>query len=201
MRWLEWIQTLTTISQRGLTYSKDPFDRENYELLRALCAEMLVSGAPTEPPAAHAILSAQSGYPTPKVDVRAVVVRDGKVLFVKESQDGRWALPGGWADLGVSPGEMAAKEVREESGFEVRATRLLAVFGKKVDPRSVFSVYKLIFECELLGGAARTSHETSEVDFFPRQALPELSQHRTHPRHLEVVFSRLDDRSLPTWFE
>ena len=200
MRWLEWIQTLTTVSQRGLAYSKDPYDRDNYELLRALCAEMVLHGAP-EPVVAKALLSAQTGYPTPKVDVRAAVVRDGQLLLVKETQDGKWALPGGWADLGVSPADMAAKEVREEAGFEVKATRLLGVFGKRVNDASIFSVYKLIFQCELVGGEARTSHETSDVRFFPRDALPELSMHRTHPRHLEVVFARLDDASLPAFFE
>jgi len=200
MRWLEWIQTLTTVSQRGLAYSKDPYDRDNYELLRTLCAEMVMHGAPAALDA-KAILSAQAGYPTPKVDVRAAVVRDGQLLLVKETQDGRWALPGGWADLGVSPAEMAAKEVREEAGFEVKATRLLGVFGKRVNDASLFSVYKLIFQCELIGGAARTSHETSDVRFFTRDALPELSMNRTHPRHLEVVFARLDDSSLPAFFE
>jgi ADP-ribose pyrophosphatase YjhB (NUDIX family) len=201
MRWLEWIQTLTTISQRGLAYSKDPYDRENYELVRALCAEMIAMGSGAPLADMVSALASQSGYPTPKVDVRAAVVREGRLLLVKETQDGRWALPGGWADLGVSPGEMAAKEVREEAGFEVRATRLLALFGRKLDPKSVFSVYKLIFHCELLGGEARPSHETSEVGFFARDALPELSQHRTHPRHLEAVFARLDDPGLPTFFE
>lgn len=201
MRWLEWIQTLTTVTQRGLAYSKDPYNHKNYELLRALTSEMASHGATLARDEIHALLSAESGYPTPKVDVRAVVPKDGAVLLVKETQDGRWALPGGWADLGVSPAQMAAKEVREEAGLEVRATRLLGVFGKQQDSRSVFSVYKLVFECELLGGEPRTSHETSEVGWFTRDALPALSMHRTHPRHLEAVFARLDDRSLPAFFE
>jgi ADP-ribose pyrophosphatase YjhB (NUDIX family) len=201
MRWLEWIQTLTTISQRGLAYSKDPYDRENYELLRAMCAEMITHGSGASMHDTVSALASQTGYPTPKVDVRAVVVREGRLLLVKETQDGKWALPGGWADLGVSPAEMAAKEVREEAGFEVKASRLLAVFGRKLDPRSVFSVYKLIFQCELVGGEARVSHETSEVAFFAKDALPELSQHRTHPRHLDAIFARLDDPTLPTFFE
>lgn len=201
MRWLQWLQTLTTVSQRGLTYSRDPYDRENYEVLRTLCAEMAAQGTTLAASEVHAVLSAETGYPTPKVDVRAVVARDGAVLLVKETQDGRWALPGGWADLGVSPAEMAAKEVREEAGLEVKATRLLGVFGKQVEEKSVFSVYKLIFECALVGGVERTSHETSEVGWFRRDHLPELSSHRTHQRHLEAVFARLDDPSLPAAFE
>lgn len=201
MAWLKWLQTLTTVSQRGLAYSKDPYDLENYTKVREVCAEMAEHGAVEGAPAARPILDAQTGYPTPKVDVRAVVVKNGQLLFVKETQDGKWALPGGWADLGVSPAEMAAKEVHEEAGFEVKATRLLGVFGKQVDSQRVFSVYKLIFLCELIGGAAQPSHETSEVGFFARDALPPLSMHRTHPRHLEQIFLRLDDPTVPTYFE
>ncbi|MCA2981496.1 MAG: NUDIX hydrolase [Myxococcaceae bacterium] len=201
MRWLEWVQTLTTVSQRGLAYSKDPYDRENYELVRALCAEMIALGSGAPLTDTLSALTNQTGYPTPRVDVRAAVAHDGRVLLVKETQDGRWALPGGWADLGVSPAEMAAKEVREEAGYEVRASRLLGVFGKKLDPKSVFSVYKLVFLCERVGGEARVGHETSAVGFFARDALPQLSLHRTHPRHLEAVFARLDDPTLPPFFE
>jgi ADP-ribose pyrophosphatase YjhB (NUDIX family) len=201
MPWLEWIQTLTTVSQRGLAYSKNPFDRENYELLRSLCAQMIAHSSPTKVVAVHELLSAQTGYPTPKVDVRAAVFRGHELLLVKETQDGKWALPGGWADLGVSPAEMAVKEVREESGLEVRATQLLAVFGKKPPVQNVFSVYKLIFRCEFEGGTARTSHETSDVAFFDKDQLPELSLHRTHPRHLSVIFERFENPTLPTYFE
>lgn len=201
MAWLKWLQTLTTVSQRGLAYSKDPYDLENYTKVREVCAEMAEHGAPEGMPAVRPILDAQTGYPTPKVDVRAVVVKNGQLLFVKETQDGKWALPGGWADLGVSPASVATKEVHEEAGFEVTATRLLGVFGKQLDSQRVFSVYKLIFHCELVGGAAKPSHETSEVAFFSRDALPPLSMHRTHPRHLEQIFLRLDDPTLPTYFE
>lgn len=201
MSLLKWLQTLTTVSQRGLAYSKDPYDLENYTKVREVCAEMAEHDAVEGAPAVRPILDAQTGYPTPKVDVRAVVVKNGELLFVKETQDGKWALPGGWADLGVSPAEMAAKEVHEEAGFEVKATRLLGAFGKQVDSQRVFSVYKLVFLCELIGGAAQTSHETSEVAFFSRDALPPLSMHRTHPRHLEQIFLRLDDPTLPTYFE
>ncbi len=201
MSLLKWLQTLTTVSQRGLAYSKDPYDLENYTKVREVCAEMAEHGAPDGSLPVRPILDAQTGYPTPKVDVRAVVVKNGELLFVKETQDGKWALPGGWADLGVSPAEMAAKEVHEEAGFEVKATRLLGVFGKQVDSQRVFSVYKLVFLCELIGGAAQPSHETSEVGFFARDALPPLSMHRTHPRHLEQIFLRLDDPTVPTYFE
>src|SRR6185436_6326573 len=117
--------------------------------------------------------------------------REGRVLMVRESSDGRWSLPGGWADLGLSPGQVAVKEVREESGFDVRATKLLEVVGLHPAP-SLFSVYKLFVRCELVGGEARASVETTAVEFFPRDALPELSERRTRAEHVERVFRHLD---------
>lgn len=200
MGWLDWLRTLTTVSQAGLTYSKDPFDRERYMQIKQLCAEILAaqSGKPLDE--ATGVLELEKGYPTPKVDVRGVVFRGGRVLMVRESSDGKWSLPGGWADLGLSPGQVAVKEVREESGYDVRPTKLLEVVGLHPAP-SLFSVYKLFVRCELLGGEARGSVETTAVDFFARDALPELSERRTRSDHLERVFRHLDEPDRPTGFD
>jgi ADP-ribose pyrophosphatase YjhB (NUDIX family) len=200
MNWLEWLRTLTTVSQAGLAYSKDPFDRERYEQLKCLCAEIVAahSGQPLSD--AQRLLEVEKGYPTPKVDVRGVVFRNGRVLMVRESSDGRWSLPGGWADLGLSPAQVAVKEVLEETGFTVRATKLLEVTGVHPAP-SLFSVYKLFLRCELVGGEAATSHETTAVDFFARDALPELSERRTRREHLERVFRHFDEPDRPTGFD
>src|SRR5262249_7653909 len=123
------------------------------------------------------ILRAEVGYATPKVDVRAIVPKDGKLLFVREVTDGLWALPGGWADIGSTPSEMAAREVLEETGYVVRPTKLLALLDKSKHehPRELFWVYKVFCRCELVGGAPMTSHETLEVGFFGRDELPPLS--------------------------
>jgi ADP-ribose pyrophosphatase YjhB (NUDIX family) len=200
VKWLDWLRTLTTISQAGLSYSKDPFDRERYEQLKCLCAEIIAthSGATLEEVTGH--LEIERGYPTPKVDVRAVVFKEGRVLMVRESSDGRWALPGGWADLGLSPAQVAVKECREEAGFEVRPIKLLEVCGLHPHP-SLFSVYKLFMRCEIVSGAPTPSVETTAVDFFERTSLPELSERRTRPDHLTRIFRHLDEPERPTGFD
>jgi ADP-ribose pyrophosphatase YjhB (NUDIX family) len=201
MDWLAWLQTLTSIAQRGLTYASSPYDKENYETLRAFCAEFAASASGVPVGTAQSLFAAHDGYPTPKVDVRAAVFRDGQLLFVREAADGRWALPGGWADLGVTPGEVAAKEVREECGLLVRPVKLLAALGRRTPPESLWSVYKLIVRCELEGGQLGTSHETIDARFFSRDELPELSQWRTTAEHVALVLRHHDDPHLPTSFD
>ena len=200
MKWLEWMRTLATVSKAGLAYSKDPFDRERYQQLEALCAEIVAEHSASPLAEVRGLLEAEKGYPTPKVDVRAVVFRDAKLLMVRESSDGKWALPGGWADLGLSPGQVAVKEVKEETGYAVRPVKLLEVFGLHPHP-TLFSVYKMLIRCDLLGGEAATSHETTEVGWFSREALPELSERRTRPAHLEKVFAHFDDPQRVTGFD
>lgn len=200
MKWLEWMRTLTTVSQAGLAYSKDPFDRERYQQLSMLCLEIASHHSGESLERVTGKLELEKGYPTPKVDVRAVVFRDARVLMVRESSDGRWALPGGWADLGLSPSQVAVKEVKEETGYAVKPVKLLEVIGLHPVP-SLFSVYKLLIRCELQGGEAATSHETTEVGWFSRDALPELSERRTRPDHLSRVFAHHDDPQRVTGFD
>src|ERR1019366_3441386 len=130
MDWLSWTQRLQALAQAGLTYSQGPYDRERYEELQRLAAEVLAHHTSAPFDQALAIVRAEAGYATPKVDVRTAVFQNGRVLLVRETSDGRWSLPGGWADVGDTPSEVAAREVREESGYEVRVTKLLAVLDK-----------------------------------------------------------------------
>ncbi|MBK7863254.1 MAG: NUDIX hydrolase [Archangiaceae bacterium] len=195
------MRTLTTVSQAGLTYSKDPFDRERYEQLSALCIDIAAAHAGLPREQVEGTLELGTGYPTPKVDVRAAVFDgQGRILMVRESQDGRWSLSGGWADLGLSPSEVAVKEVREETGYAVRTVKLLEVAGAHPLP-TVFSVYKLFLRCELEGGAAATSHETTEVGWFARDAIPPLSERRTRPELLQRMFVHYDEPQRPTGFD
>ena len=123
---LEWARRLQAIAQNGLTFSQDPFDRERYTQLRELVEEMLATHLQLPRTEAAALWDGERGYATPKVDVRGGIFRDTQVLLVRERSDGRWTLPGGWADAGETPSEAARREVREESGFDVEITRLLA---------------------------------------------------------------------------
>jgi ADP-ribose pyrophosphatase YjhB (NUDIX family) len=187
--WLVMGRELRAIAQIGLTFSKDPFDRQRYERIRELAASLLAQGSGTDEARVLALFRQDVGYATPKVDVRGACFRDGRVLLVREISDGCWTLPGGWADVNQTPAECVVREVREESGFESRAMKLAAVhdYRTRNPPRNVDSIYKLFFLCELTGGSARASDETSEVAFFPRQELPPLSLGRTTPAQIELM--------------
>ena len=147
--------------------------------------------------------TSQIGYATPKVDVRAAVFDDGKLLFVREKLDGGWTMPGGWVDVGNVPSEAAERETLEESGFQVKARKIIGVYdGNRISPLEVFHAFKLVFLCDLLGGAARPSDETTEVGFFGRDEIPpELSGERTKPRHIRDAYHALAHPESPTLFD
>ncbi len=192
-KWLEWAKKIQAISQTGLTYAKDVYDIERYEELRRLSVDILSNYATAGKDTIKLTFASDTGYATPKVDVRAVVFQDDQVLLVREKIDGAWALPGGWADIGYSPAEIAVKEVREEAGYDVEPVRLLAVMDKKFHghPPEPYHVYKLFIQCKIIGGEALSGVETSEVAFFDRDRLPELSQERNTEAQIQTMFEFL----------
>jgi len=135
--------------------------------------------------------------------VRGAVVREGQILLVQERTDGRWAMPGGWADVGELPSAMVAREVLEESGLEVAPRKVIGVFdaNRGGRPLELFHAYKVVFLCDELGGEPRPSDETSDVRFFPFDALPPLSSARTNARHLHEVLAHLGDPNRPAAFD
>lgn len=202
--WLETAKKLSSIAQVGLAYARDPFDRERYEMLRGIAADILAQGAGESIEAVEGLLAREEGYATPKVDVRGAVFRDGKILLVRERSDGLWTLPGGWADVCESPAANVEREVLEESGHHVRATKLAAVLDRSLHahaPPFAFHVYKLFFVCELLGGDPGTSHEISEVGFFGETEIPPLSRGRVLSEQIALMFEHSRDPSLPTRFD
>ena len=194
---------MRAIAQIGLTFSKDPFDRQRFERIRELAASLLAQGSATDESRLLAVFLEDAGYATPKVDVRGAAFRDGRLLLVREISDGHWTLPGGWADVNQTPAECVIREVREESGFECRAVKLAAVhdYRKRNPPRNVDSIYKLFFICEITGGSARASDETSEVAFFARHELPPLSLGRSTPEQIELMFTHRDHPGLAADFD
>jgi len=203
-QWLEWTKRLQAIAQIGLHFAKDPYDVERYQAVRQIAAEMLSENAGVACPLAADVFGRQTGYATPKIDVRGVVFRDDKILLVRERMDGRWSVPGGWGDVGQSPAENAVREVREESGFLVRATKLLAVFDREKhphEPHYPFHIYKLFMLCEIFGGRETTSEETDAVGFFGESELPELSLVRITPGQIQRMFEHHRDPNLPTDFD
>jgi ADP-ribose pyrophosphatase YjhB (NUDIX family) len=200
--WLAWAREIFSLSQSGLTYSGNPFDRERYKRLQEITAEMIASESEITKQSALDSFSMQAGYSTPKVDVRGAVVRDGKILLIQESADGKWAMPGGWADLGNSPASVAEREVWEESGFRVKAEKVVAVLdANRIEPMEFYHAYKIIFLCKLLGGQPRTSHETLAVDFFNPNHLPPLSINRTNESMLQEVFAHVKNPNRPAAFD
>lgn len=201
--WFDVVHRLRRIAEAGLAYSENPYDLERYKELTRLNAEIAAAGFDANVDAVEGILRAERGYPTPKVDVRAVVPRAGKVLFVKEASDGRWALPGGWADVGESASEVTVREVLEETGFIVRATKLLALLDKTKQghPGGLFWTYKAFFLCTLTGGSPRTSHETTEVGFFGKDEIPPLSLERNTEAVIRRMFEHVENPDLPADFD
>jgi ADP-ribose pyrophosphatase YjhB (NUDIX family) len=194
-RWFEWAREIQALSQSGIHYAKNDFDRQRYKRLSEISAEMTAAGSDLEYPTLVNIFNAQVGYATPRVDVRAAVFQDGKLLMVRERMDGGWTLPGGWADVGDVPSEAAEREAWEEAGFRVKARKLVGVYdANRSGPLEIFHAYKLVFLCDLIGGEAQTSIETSEVAFFTLEEIPTtLSGERTRPRHIMDVFAAYSD--------
>ena len=202
-KWLDWATRLQGIAQTGLTFARDPYDIDRYEALREIAAEMLANGSGTDLSHIRGLFADQAGYATPKVDVRGAVFQGNAILLVRERSDGGWTLPGGWADVGDSPATAVEREIAEESGYQARAVRLLALYdrNKHGHPPYAFHAYKVFFLCELTGGEARPSGETSEVGFFREDELPELSLTRVVPSQIARLFELSRHPEWPADFD
>jgi len=201
-KWIDWAREIFSLSQAGLTYSRNEFDLERYKRLQEITAEMIASQSEIAKESVLESFSMQAGYTTPKIDVRGAVIRDNRILLIQERMDGRWAMPGGWADLGNSPGSVAEREVWEESGFHVKAKKVIAVIdANRIQPMEFYHAFKIIFLCTLLNGEPRTSHETMAVDFFDLNDLPPLSMYRTDETMLHEVFEHVNNPTRPTAFD
>ena len=204
--WLTWSRELQAIAQTGLAFTRDPYDRERYVALRALASRIMAAHGDAPAERIDGLFADESGYATPKAGVRgAVFDAEGRLLMVREVADGgRWTLPGGWAEMNLTPAENVVKEIREESGFDVRVRKLAAVWDRRRQghPPAIFPVYRFFFICELLGGEAKPSLETSEIGWFSEDALPdELSLGRVLPHQIRRMFVHARDLSLPTEFD
>lgn len=201
-KWMEWAREIFSLSQSGLTYCRNEFDIQRYKRLQEITAEMIASQSDLEKQTVLESFSMQTGYSTPKIDVRGAVVHEGRILLVQERADGRWAMPGGWAELGNPPASVAEREVWEESGFRVRAEKVVAVLdANRIEPLEFYHAYKIIFLCRLVDGGPRTSYETLAVDFFEPGSLPPLSLFRTNEAMLQEVFAHVQDPQRPTAFD
>ncbi len=202
--WIGWVEQIRAIAQNGLTFSRCEFDLERYHQLQTIAHQMtaLLSEAPLAK--VEDFFLPERGYATPKVDLRAGVFKDDKILLVKERADGCWALPGGWGDVGEPPAFGVEREVREESGYTARAIKLVALRDirqhpyKQVGPHHI---YKLLFLCELTGGTAQENIEVSDIGFFAPDDLPELSLSRTLPEDIQLLLAHKQQPELATSFD
>jgi ADP-ribose pyrophosphatase YjhB (NUDIX family) len=202
-QWVSIAREMRAMAQTGLAFSADGFDQQRYRRLQELAALLLAQGSSAEGAVLLEMLRQDKGYGTPKVDVRGAAFVGGRVLMVREISDGKWTLPGGWADVNQSAGECVVREIAEESGFTARAVKLAAVYDyqKRNPPPHIDSIYKMFFICDIVGGEARASDETSEVAFFSRRQLPPLSLGRTTAAQIENMFHHREHLELATEFD
>lgn len=203
-RWLVWARALEALAQTGLHFCDNLYDIERYHAVRRIAAEMMAEQSQSELRPILDLFRHDTGYATPKVDVRAVAFRDDKILLVKERMDGKWTTPGGWADVNDPPSVSALRELHEEAGFEGRAVKLLAVYDRAMHPHEPpfpYHVYKLFFLCELTGGSPNPDSEIEEVGFFAEDELPELSITRITPQQIARFFEHHRHPEWPTDFD
>lgn len=187
--WLDWAVELQALAQAGLYYGADPYDRERYERIREIAAEMVGLQADIPLEKARDLFCCETGYQTPKLDTRAAIFQGERILLVQES-DGRWSLPGGWVDVNVSVGENAVKEVKEEAGLDVTADLVIALQDRNRHnaPPSVYGICKVFVLCSLLGGSFRPNLETLDSGWFPLNGLPELAVEKTTAEQIGMCF-------------
>jgi ADP-ribose pyrophosphatase YjhB (NUDIX family) len=202
---LGWARELQAIAQSGLAWEPREYDRQRYEQVRRVAAEMLARADGGDPERVEGILAAEAGHATPKLDVRGVVFRGDELLLVQERDGGAWSLPGGWVDVGESPSEAVAREVREESGYAVRPVKLLGLYDRdrRGFPPHLWHIWKAFFLCELEQGEQQElGYETLGARFFARGALPvPLRFEDATARELEHCFEHREHPEWPTDFD
>lgn len=200
---LDLSRRLLALAQTGLHFTAEEYDRERYQEVADIASELLAMQCAHSAQALKQTWFVEDGYSTPKIDVRGLIFRENQVLMVRERSDGKWTVPGGWADVNDSPAYAVEKEILQESGFHARACKLAAVYDRNRHnyPPFLFHVWKIFFICEITGGAPRTSYETTAVEYFPLDALPELSTGRTTATQIHRMYQHYLQPALPTEFD
>jgi ADP-ribose pyrophosphatase YjhB (NUDIX family) len=201
--WLDIAREIQQLAQTGAAFAVTDYEKDRYKRLTEITAEIVEHHTTLEKKSVQKVLMDHPGYATPKIDVRAAVMKDGEILLVQESTDNCWAMPCGWADVGDVPSEVAIRECKEESGFDVAPIKVIGVFdanrvGGKLE---FFHAFKIIFLCELIGGEATPSDETLDVQFFDFNKLPPLSLNRTDEKHLDEIKLHLINPARKTFFD
>ena len=201
-QWLQWAIELQSLAQAGLTYGKDVYDKERYERIRDISAEILshMSDIPTE--IVKDLFCNETGYQTPKLDTRAAIFREEKILLVREN-NGKWSLPGGWCDVNISVGENTVKEVKEESGLDVKIDKVIAVQDRAKHnlPVYAYGVCKVIAQCSVIGGNFEPNIETTGFQYFAENELPELATEKINEEQIRMCFEAYHSENWKTILE
>ncbi|MUK90440.1 NUDIX domain-containing protein [Ornithinibacillus sp. L9] len=202
-KWLHWAKRIQALSQSGLAFSKDKYDIERYQELRDISVEIIASYSDMDIKKVKELFATETGYQTPKIDVRGVVFHQNKILLVKEKMDDKWSLPGGFCEVGISPAENCIKEIKEEAGFDVKAVKLLALFDNHHHPHppQPYHYYKCFIQCSIVKGHASGGLETNDVRFFDEDNLPPLSTRRNTESQIMKMFSFLKDDQQDSLFD
>ena len=202
-QWLLWAREIQALAQTSRFYAPDEFQRQRYARLTEIAAEIVSTYTNLSQEEVLQAYETQDGYATPKVGVRAAIFQDGKLLLARQRDDGDWTLPGGWADVGDTPSAAVEREVWEETGFSAKATRIIGVYDSNCSSYpAIFQLYRVMFLCEITGGEARSSDETSAVRFFAQTEIPtELSASRMEKRYIDAAFAAYANARRPADFD
>ncbi len=202
-KWLEWAARLQSIAQAGITFGENQYDLDRYQQIRALSVEILHEYSGISHDKIKDLFASETGYQTPKVDIRASVFKDDKILMVREKIDGAWSLPGGWADVNTSVSESAIRECREEAGANVKPKRVIAILqaDRHYDFPYPYTIYKVFVECELIENNFAANTETLDAGFFPADSLPPLSNERNTLEQIKLCFEAKKHKIFETVFD
>lgn len=197
------IKKIKAIADIGLLYSKNEYDTERYHELLTMSFEMLHELTGKKIEVLKDLYFDVKEYPTAKVDIRGILVKEGKILLVRESMDGKWSLLGGWADIGYSPCEVMVKEFKEETGLDIVTEKLLAVFDKKMHahPPQAFYVYKLVFLCTAGSLELQKGFDILDIGYFEINNLPELSEDRILKSQIQLLYKKIESGDTGTYFD
>lgn len=198
-KWLQWAAELQSIAQAGLFYGKDLFDRERYQRIRDIAAEMISFKTENPLEKVKDLFCCEQGYQTPKLDTRAAIFKEDKILLVRE-KNGTWSLPGGWVDVNVSVRENVIKEVKEEAGLDVRPELVIAVQDREKHnlPVYAYKVCKIFVLCSACGGEFQENIETTESRYFGRDELPRLAEEKNNKEQIEMCFEACHSENWKT---
>lgn len=194
---VNWIAELQSIAQAGLTYGKDVYDRERYQRIREITAEMMAAKTGLSLEKVTDLFCGETGYQTPKVDTRAAIFKDNKILLVHES-DGTWSLPGGWVEFNLSIKENTIKEIREETGLEATAEKIIAIHDRNKHnvPEYVYGVCKIFVLCRVHGGEFVKNIETTGFEYFAENEIPNLALAKNNEEQVKMCFRAYNN---PNW--